>query len=113
MFAVMAYEPSPEAIVLARRARAAVKRAGFLVKQAADHLGVSYKTLDDMLSARRPLVSRIWGLENFDLAMAEVIADERDAFLIQKRQVLLIEVEATPKRMAKASLADMAEKEIA
>lgn len=103
-FFTMSYEPTPQAVILARRARAAIARLGLLVKEAAALLGVPYRYLDDQLSARRPLGTKVFELDGFDVALAEVIADETGSVLIDKRSVRLIEVEARPKLMARATM---------
>lgn len=108
---LMSYEPTPEERVRARRTRRALlERMGLIIKELADLFGKPERYIDDQLRARRPLGNRWDVLDGFSLAYAEVIAEEHDAFLIEKRYVRLIEVELSPKRMARATL-DVAEDE--
>lgn len=113
IFPLFAWEPTPEEQQRARRTRKALlDRMGLIIKELADLFGKPERYIDDQLRARRPLGTRWSVIDGFDLAFAAVVAEEHDAFLIEKRYVRLIEIEVGHRRpMLKAQLVERMDEE--
>lgn len=102
MFVVsMSYEPSREEIAVNVTVKAALRRLGLVLKQAAFLIGQGEKYLDDALNGRRPLkFSRLYQIEGFKQAYLEATAEEEDFLVLDRKRVRLVEVETRPVKAA-------------
>lgn len=109
----MSYQPTPEALALARKVKRTLQRLGILpknvptlIKRDDEAKPLPEKYVTDMLDGRRPLsFPRFFLIEGFQVEFARVLLEQQNYLAFPCGDIRVIEVAVDRKRpMLKASL---------